>query len=160
PNVLYPNDVVFVPDLRPKQIACPTEKRHPFVKKGSRAKLKIRLLDGKDPRANVPYKLQIDGIWIEGTTDSDGYLEQPLPPSARKGQLLVGQGPTQDVHDLDFGHVDPIQTDSGVAKRLHDLGYETGSDPSIAIRGFQADQGLEVTGQADDAFKQKLTEVF
>jgi N-acetylmuramoyl-L-alanine amidase len=160
PNVLYPDDVVFVPDPRPKEVSCATEKRHPFVKKGSPAKLKIRLLDGQQPRANVAYKLQIDGVWVDGTTDSNGYLEQPLPPSAKKGQLLVGEGPTQDVHDLDFGFVDPIETDSGVAKRLRDLGYETGSDPSIAIRGFQADQGLEVTGQVDDAFKQKLSEVF
>ena len=152
--------MVFIPDKRPKAIPSATEKRHPFVKKGSAAKLKIRLLDGQQPRANVAYKLQIDGVWIDGTTDSSGYLEQPLPPSARKGQLLVGEGPTQDVHDLDFGHVDPIDTDSGVAKRLRDLGYETGNNPSEAIRGFQKDQGLEITGQVNDAFKQKLAEVF
>jgi len=47
PNVLYPNDVVFIPDKRLKEIPSATEKRHPFVKKGSAAKLKIRLLDGK-----------------------------------------------------------------------------------------------------------------
>ena len=160
PNVLYPDDVVFIPDLRSKVIPCATEKRHPFVKKGSPAKLKIRLLDGQEPRANVPYQLQIDGVWVSGVTDGSGYLEQPLSPSARKGQLLVGEGPTQDVHDLDFGYVDPIDTDSGVAKRLRDLGYETGNDPGQAIRGFQKDQGLEVTGQVDDTLKQKLAEVF
>jgi len=160
PNVLYPNDVVFIPDKRPKEIPSATEKRHPFVKKGAAAKLKIRLLDGKEPRANVPYRLQIDGVWIEGDTDGEGYLEQPLPPKARKGKLMVGEGTTQDVYDLDFGHVDPIDTDAGVAKRLRDLGYETGNNPVEAIRGFQAAHDLEVTGKADDFFKQKLVEVF
>jgi hypothetical protein len=73
---------------------------------------------------------------------------------------MVGEGTTQDVYDLDFGHVDPIDTDAGVAKRLRDLGYETGNNPVEAIRGFQAAHDLEVTGKADDFFKQKLVEVF
>jgi N-acetylmuramoyl-L-alanine amidase len=160
PNVLYPDDVVFIPDKRPKQIPCATGKRYSFVKKDCPAKLRIRLLDGQEPRANVSYKLQIDGIWISGVTDGNGYLEQPLPPSAGTGQLLVGEGDVQDVHDLGFGSVDPIDTDTGISKRLQNLGYDPGDDPSEAIGGFQSDQGLEPTGQLDDATRNKLTEVF
>jgi len=160
PNVLFPGDVVFVPEVRLSEVSCSADQRHTFVKKGEPTKLRIRLLDDQRPRANVSYRLQIDGVWVNGTTDGSGYLEQPLSPSAQKGLLLVGEEATQDVHDLDFGYLDPIDQDSGVARRLHNLGYETGDSPSEAIRGFQRDHGLDPKGQIDDLTRQKLIEVF
>jgi hypothetical protein len=160
PNVLYPGDVVFVPDLRVKEVSCATDQSHKFEKKGVPAKLRIRLLDDQQPRANIPYQLQIDGKSISGTTDGDGYIEQPLPPGAQTGRLIVGNGNTREVHDLAFGTVDPIDTDSGVNGRLRDLGFQTGADPSEAIKAFQQKHGMEVNGQMDDTTRQKLAEIF
>ena len=46
-----------------------------------------------------------------------------MPPDAREGTLTVGEGPTQDVYQLKFGTLDPIDTEDGVKKRLLDLGF-------------------------------------
>jgi Putative peptidoglycan binding domain/LysM domain len=160
PNVLYPGDVLFIPEKTVNEIPKPVDGTHSFVKKSAKAKLKLRLMDGDQPRANVPYDLNIDGKWLSGTTDGGGYLEHPIPPGAQQGKLLVGDGPTKDVHEFRFGTVDPVDTDSGAEGRLRDLAYDVDGDREAAIRAFQKKEGMEPTGQLDDATRQKLLEVF
>jgi hypothetical protein len=159
PNVLYPGDSVFVPELRRKEASCSTDQLHSFRKKGVPAKLKLRLLDDVQPRKTTPYELEIDGRWLSGTTDGDGYLEHPIPPSARKGKLLVGEGPTKDVYELQFGTLDPIETEEGVRGRLTNLGY-AGENLSEALKAFQQRAGLPVTGEIDAAIRARLQEEF
>jgi len=159
PNVLFPGDALFIPDKTLGIYPRPTDKRHLFKKKGVATKLKIRLMDGDQPRANVAYKLEVDGNWTTGTTDGDGYINEPIPPNAQKGQLLVGDGPTQDKHQLKFGTVDPMDTDSGAQGRLLDLGFGTDHLPD-AINAFQTRTKIPVTGQLDDVTRAKLKEMF
>jgi N-acetylmuramoyl-L-alanine amidase len=155
PNVLYPGDQLFVPDLDPKQADCATNQKHPFVKKGAPAKVKIRLLDQDQPRAGVAYQLEIDGALKSGVTDSDGYVQQPLPPGAQRGKLSVGDGATKDVYEIQFGALDPFDTDSGVRSRLLSLGYG-GDDMKAAIQAFQKKEGMQVTGEMDAATQSRL----
>jgi Putative peptidoglycan binding domain len=159
PNVLCPGDVLFIPEKTVKEVSKPTDATHSFVKKNAKAKLKLRLMDGDKPRANIPYELNIDGNFLNGTTDGDGYLEQSIPPGAQKGRLLVGNGPTKDLHEFCFGTVDPVETDSGVSGRLRDLGYSV-DDMTAAVRAFQQERALDVTGQMDDTTRAKLQKVF
>ena len=154
PNVLYPGDSVFVPDLEIRKESRPTDQRHRFKKLGSTAKLKLRLLVEDKPRAGEPYKLVIDGVTKSGTTDGNGFINQSLPPGATSGTLYVGTG-VQDVYQLSFGALDPIDTPEGVTKRLLNLGYGT-DDLAEAISAFQQKQGLTVTGQVDAATRAKL----
>ena len=107
----------------------------------------------------TPYQLEIDGQWLSGVTDGDGYLEHPIPPSARKGKLLVGEGPTKDVYELQFGTLDPIETEEGVRGRLTNLGY-AGENLSEALKAFQQRLGLPVTGEIDAAMRTRLQEEF
>ncbi len=160
PNVLFPGDLVFVPEKRIKEVTRSSDQQHSFRRKGVPAKLRIRLMDGDEPMAARPYQLEIDGNWIKGTTDQDGYIEQPLPPGARKGRILVGEGSTQDVFELQFGTIDPLDTTEGVKGRLSDLGYASDGDPAEVLSAFQQKYGLAVTGQVDEATRQKLREVF
>lgn len=155
PNVLYPGDQLFVPDLDLKQVDSPTDQKHTFVKQGVPAKLKIRLLDQDQPRAGVAYQLEIDGALKSGVTDSDGYIEQPLPPGAQRGKLTVGDGSVKDVHQIQFGALDPSDTESGVRGRLVNLGFG-GDDMKEAIKAFQQKEGIPVTGEADAATQSRL----
>src|SRR5882724_13489186 len=61
PNVLFPGDVVTIPDRRPIEFSKPTTARHKFRLKNIPAKLRLRLLtlEGQ-PRANEKYVLEID----------------------------------------------------------------------------------------------------
>jgi hypothetical protein len=160
PNVLLDGDVVHIPDLTGKDESCATENRHKFKLKGVPAKLKIRVLFNNKPLKNKPYRLSIDGIWSKGTTDGDGVVASPLPPDAIEGRLIVGEEGQQQVYQLRFGCVAPLDADDGVAARLHDLGYPVKDDLHGVIKSFQADNSLPVTGEIDDATRSKLKEKF
>ena len=165
PNVLRPGDVVYVPDKREKTETGATDQLHRFRKKGVPAKLRLRLLDEDEPLANQHYTLEIDGQTFSGTTDSDGRIEQSIPPSAKQGKLVVGD--RRDEYALDLGHIDPISEVSGVQERLNNLGYDCGAPDGVlgprtrtAIREFQKAMGLRETGETDDQTRRRLEQEY
>jgi hypothetical protein len=158
PNVLFPGDVVKIPDRALKEESRGTDARHRFQKKGTPAKLKIRLLLNDKPRPERRYRLCIDGTWIKGQTDGAGFLEVKIPPHARQGELYVEEDGFEDVFQLQLGELDPIDTDEGVVKRLANLGYATTPDLAAGLRSFQHASGLTVTGTLDNATRAKLKE--
>jgi N-acetylmuramoyl-L-alanine amidase len=118
-----------------------------------------------EPRADVPFVLQIDGrIVREGHTDGDGRLEVSIPPDAREGRLIVEPGTERETTiPLNLGHLDPTDTISGVKQRLFNLGFECGQideteteELEEALRRFQEQHGLEVTGEANDETRDAL----
>lgn len=164
PNVLLEGDRVHIPELTIKEESGATEKRHRFRKKGEPAKLRLRLLDAQDrPRANLPYRLLIEGSWQEGTTDGDGKLEHSIPPHTREAVLDIrGEGSIP----LTLGGLDPVSAISGVQQRLRNLGYDCGAgegewneESRGAMKRFQESQGLTATGDPDQASRDKLVQV-
>jgi hypothetical protein len=127
-----------------------TGKRHVFRRLGVPAKFRLQFLDddGK-PRAGVAWSLDIGGRKWSGTTDAEGRLDIFVPNDARAGTLLLGQ---DEEIDLAFGGMDPLDSASGVARRLGNLGFGS-------LREFQKRTGLTVTGQLDDATRAKLAEL-
>ncbi len=118
------------------------------------------------PRADVPYVLDIDGVRQEGTTDADGRIEAPIPGNARRGKLILNPGTEEEeTIELRLGAVGPITELSGVKQRLHNLTFDCGDvneqetpELEAALRAFQQKHGLEVTGRADQATRDKLVE--
>ena len=160
PNVLYPGDELFVPDKEERLEERPADAKHSFRVKGTSAKIKLRLLDNDEPRANQPYRLEVDGVTVaSGTTASDGIVETPISPTAVEAKLHVGADATQSIYTLQLGKLDPVDTAEGIAGRLLCLGYGA-ENIEEAIGGFQEKYGLAVTGQADEATRQKLQERF
>jgi N-acetylmuramoyl-L-alanine amidase len=162
-NVLMPGDTVVIPDLEIKQVSGATEQQHRFKRKGIPAIYRLQVFDFEQPRANQDYRLIVDGQVLRGTTDANGILEQPVPPDAREGELIIG--PDEFRLAIDFGYLDPITEISGVQKRLNNLGYLCGEpdgeldEPTRdALADFQDRFGLEPTGELDDATLKKLEE--
>ncbi|MDX2150489.1 MAG: LysM domain-containing protein [Bryobacteraceae bacterium] len=159
PNVIYPGDVVEIPERTEKKLDAATDALHNFKKKGP-AQFVLRLLDGDQPIAGQEYDLVVDGRSFTGSTDGDGFIRQTLPPAAQSGRLTVGSGSTRNVYELDFGTVDPVTTESGVKGRLSDLGYGV-DNLGDAIKAFKAKHSLSpVDDQINDAFRNKLKEVY
>ena len=166
PNVLYPGDVLFVPELQPKEEAGATEQRHRFRRRGVPEKLRIRLLDENDePRSGLPYVLEIDGGLFEGTTNDEGVIEHPISPAARGGRLTVGES-GEERYRLNLGHLDPIQEITGVQGRLRNLGMYLGEvngemtpETVEAIREFQRHRNLEENGALDDETRRQLADL-
>ena len=123
PNVLYPGDQLFVPELRLKELDAATDQVHTYRLKGTPAKVRLRFLEDGEPRAGESYILIIDGAGRSGTLDSEGRLEEPIPPEADSVTIIIA-----DEHPivLKLGSVDPVNTISGVQGRLSNLGFPRG----------------------------------
>jgi N-acetylmuramoyl-L-alanine amidase len=161
PNVLFPGDVLIIPDVELKTESCATDKRHEFKTTRKPTHVKIRLTIDDKPRGSLSYELRAGELVITGKTDAGGYLEAEIPPDVQSGLLLLGDNEPREQYDLAFGDLDPIDTDEGLAKRLHDLGFHTeGGDLPGAIALFQMHHKMTVTGKADDAVRSKLQEAF
>jgi len=165
PNILYPGDVVFIPEKEKKQENGSTEQRHRFRKKGVPAKVRLRLKRNDQPRANESYVLEVDGNFFTGTTDADGKLEQSIPPNAKKGKLFIGK--KREEYILNLGYMDPLNELIGIQKRLNNLGFHCGPTNGVltpqttdALKAFQKKHNLTESGEADEATKNKLIEIY
>jgi N-acetylmuramoyl-L-alanine amidase len=159
PNVLYPGDVVVIPDLSDRSEDRSSDNQHQFKKKDERTHIKIRLLLDDEPRAGLDYELQIAGQTINGTTDGAGCLNEVIPPHATDGVLIVGSGTTREIIKLGLGTLDPIDTEEGVRKRLDALGYDV-QDLEAACRAFRSKESMDPGGGIDDDLRSKLKEKF
>lgn len=119
------------------------------------------------PRADVPYVLIIDGTRQTGATDEDGRIEVPIPGNARRGKLVLNPGTEdEETMSLKLGSISPITELTGVKERLANLTLDCGQlndemTPELAgaLCVFQEKYELEVTGEADEATRDKLLEV-
>lgn len=165
-SILYPGDAVTIPDHETKEVQAATERRHRFSCRGRTTWLRLRFLDKGRPRHGEPYELHIGAQKFTGDLNGEGKLEVRLPADAEEGILLLGSPPRQETIRIRVGHLDPLDEDEGVRKRLQNLGLlAPGGDDSSgerlrsALRRFQKMQGLAATGALDDATRNKLIEV-
>ncbi len=178
PDVLFPGDVVNIPDKRAKFEAGVTERRHTFRRKGVPSKLRIEFhrLNG-EPRSNEPYLLVIKTKSgplppIEGKTDEDGLLDESIPPDAVSGEVTLGENDqSSEVYKVRIGSLDPITEVSGVQGRLRNLGFSCededgvfGEETRYALRSFQYQHGLKPikddVKEIDQKTLDKLDEVY
>jgi len=172
PNILFPGDVVVIPDIDLKQIDKSTEQKHNFVLDVETVKLQLIVKDddGK-PYSNCKYDLRIDGKEFNGTTDGSGKLVQEIPADSVSGEVALysNDGESENIIALlkiELGHLDPIAEATGVQARLNNLGFFCGKVDGIigpmteeALKAFQQKNGLSVTGSADQATRDKLAQL-
>ena len=168
PNVLRPGDQVMIPDRTPKEVGVAAGAVHTFKVKVAEKVLRI-VLKGHDgePLAGVEYELDLgEKRPRKGSTGGDGKLEEMVPADAATATLTV----EDRMMVLNLGHLNPLAEvkegdHSGLQGRLKNLGYDPGpADGKLgprtraALAVFQADQDLDITGEADDATLAKLEE--
>ncbi len=166
-NIIFPGDVVTIPDKVQRVESAPTDQCSKFVKHVAKAQVRLRLLDLKRrPRTNVAYVATVDGVNTSGQTDGDGYITLMVKPNAREVKLKVTEGKRIDNYTLPLGAVDPLDEISGVQHRLSNLGYVCNSEQGTmgdttktAVRAFQKEMNLKVTSDLDDSTRQKLKEL-
>ncbi|WP_437483758.1 peptidoglycan-binding protein [Sorangium sp. So ce1014] len=170
PVTLVPGDEVFVPPLRAKAVECATEARHTFRRKGVPSKLRVQLLDlAGRPRGGVDYALTIESDERTGSTDGDGWMDEWLPPRARKATLKIpprGDEP-EETYELEIGHLRPADDLEGIQARLRNLGWYEGplngeldGPTAEALQAVQAAEGLVPTGELDDDTRSRLRDAY
>jgi hypothetical protein len=151
PGILNAGDRVFIPNCELLQHPSAVDASHKFKFTRPKAWLRLAVKDAYGKAlANKKYELTIEVSSFTGNTDASGIIEQPAPVDGTTGSLKIYvDDATVEEWTLMIGHMDPIDTDSGIASRLANLGFDT-------IAAFQEIAGLEVTGTADDALRRKL----
>jgi N-acetylmuramoyl-L-alanine amidase len=129
PNVIYPGDRLYIPDLNPKHADCATESRHRFRKYEDTAHLYLVIEDDEGTRVEGEYTLTIDGTSTSGTLEN-GEVRTRIASDAESGKLVVhGTGSSEDYQrswTIMLGHLDPVEELSGVQARLRNLGIDCG----------------------------------
>src|SRR5579863_10101544 len=84
PNVLFPGDQVYIPDLELQTLSKPTDNTHTFKLKLNTLKLRLTLQDMYEkPIANAKCLLVVDGNSYNVTTDGSGNINQAIPNTAQ-----------------------------------------------------------------------------
>lgn len=165
---LIPGDKVFIPDIVRKQCVKATEAEHVFKMRGVPEIYRVQLLDcNGEPRPSLKYLFTIDGSSKSGKTDGEGRISHPIPPNARSGRLQIFDGETEEIYEVELGHLEPLTQLEGVQGRLTNLGYDCleesgtlGEKTVSCLLEFQNDHDLELTGEPDAATKNKLQLVY
>jgi N-acetylmuramoyl-L-alanine amidase len=168
PNIIYPGDVIAIPEKVPKVEAIDTGKTHPFILAGQPVLLRIAIRGETDePYAQKRFLLEVNNRQYKGSTNAEGLIEVRLPPASYQGQLsmwLEDDSPNPSaVFNLQIGHLDPISEVSGVQARLNNLGFRCGLVDGVAgpkttsaLKQFQGAYGLQPTGECDGGTRSKL----
>ena len=171
PNVIFPDDRLFIPDRHDKEEPRPTDQRHRFRLARKPLKLRLVLEDFTErPVANATCELHVENQTDRLVTDGRGRMERDITPDAEGGALVVkdprGLFGALSI-EIRVGHLDPVDEVSGQKARLNNLGYLAGpfdgrSDREndmmflSAIEEFQCDHGLLVDGKCGPGTQARL----
>jgi N-acetylmuramoyl-L-alanine amidase len=174
PSVLFPGDVIAIPDRQDKKESGATGQKHRFQLGLAKNMLRLILEDSYGNRiGNARCELHVDGTIFNVTSMADGKIEQQIPIDAQEAELIVTDGDTslKGVKlKVQIGHLDPVEERSGQKARLSNLGYYLGrldedddDDDDLrfqsAVEEFQCDQGLQVDGDCGPQTQSKLQQI-
>ncbi|MEO6002392.1 MAG: peptidoglycan-binding protein [Opitutus sp.] len=162
PTVLYPGDVLYIPEKEPRQECGATGKRHRYTKKNELVYFRIRLLEDGYPRKNLKYELRVENLTYHGYTDGYGKLQQKIPAYVTEAKLVTAE----DNYLFKLGQLNPVDEISGVQQRLRNMGYygaaadgQMSDGIHSALKAFQEKHGLTANGELNDHTRAMLVEV-
>jgi hypothetical protein len=169
PNVIYPGDVITIPDAEPKEVSVAVDQAHRFRVKRPRHAVRLQVTDEAGQSLDGwLYALTAGTQTFEGKVD--GVIEHRVPLEVDRARLEVRQSNEVTARriawNLEVGHLDPVDTLTGVQARLNNLGFgcgavddDAGPRTEASIRAFQASHGLEVDGQLGPELHAKLEKI-
>ncbi len=120
---------------------------------------KVKLMDGDEPRANLPFKLVARNKKVEGSTDSDGIIEAEIPEGCDSLKILVNNEELIDfqLNKCSFNEKGEMQT------ILSNQGLYSGridglirSKTRAAVSGFQFANDLKIDSDPGPITKDEL----
>jgi hypothetical protein len=119
--------------------------------------VKLLLVQSGQPLAGEKCRVHDLDPPNEFTTDGDGVLTLNLPITTKEVTVEIER--LSVTRAFRVGHLDPLTEPSGVRQRLQNLGHVSSADADLrdpallmlAVRRFQRDQGMAVSGDLDGA---------
>lgn len=175
PNLIYPGDIIVIPDKSQKSVNVAVGSSSTIKIKRQKQLLRVKMSTHGEPLKDAPFTLFIKGrngiadYKIEGKkTDGQGVIAEKIPTEYIKetgetsAEIIIYGIP----YLIKIGGLDPISTVSGVKQRLKNLGYsitrldnQLGPEDKNVIELFQFINEMEVNGNINDKFRQKLHEL-
>jgi hypothetical protein len=169
PNVLAPGDVIQIPTAKKEGQPISKGTTNLYSVNIPKAKVGLVFRDGDQPLANEP--AEVSGLGDPDpsvpplTTDGGGKLSLDVPVTVREFFVSFPKKEGLSMHFY-LGDVDPVSQGTGVTQRLVNLGYLPAyfdDDPDRAadlvkkaVAAFQAENGMDPTGEVDDATQKAL----
>jgi hypothetical protein len=170
PNILEPDETVFVPDRRPKTESVATGASHALTVRRLKAELRLKLAGFLGAKLDVARaEARIDGgSATPVTVGDDGAATVPIQPRSREVRLSV-ELKDEEARAIEWtcrAGARRAEHEPGALARLRNLGYyrvvEADRDPRerrSAIEEFQHEHQLPLSGELDAATIQKLIDV-
>ena len=173
PSMIAEGDEINIPEKEPLVKTISTGSSHTFqMKPKPKEKFRMKLDRPGIPWSGEKVALVIDDQTIESTISRDGLIEMDLPKGTESEgelKLFLNKDFDQPSHviTLELGHLDPVETLSGVQARCNMLGFDCGVADGImggktraGVKAFQEENGLDVDGVPGPMTKGKLKEVY
>jgi hypothetical protein len=126
PNILLPGDVLYVPDGDDPTHDLVTGATNSFVSDAPVAGVTITFTDAAF--ASQPYTIQELPNLTGLTSDSSGTVTFSAPVTLDTATVVFA-GIAGATYPLKIGHLDPIETPSGIFQRLRNLGFVAPDEP-------------------------------
>lgn len=170
PHVLYPGDVVYIPDKKEKKESIVTTKVHRFRLNEEPLNLRIVLRDfDNEPIPNMDCELEVEGHVYKLKSNSKGLIEQVIPMDAVNGTLKT----KRYTWPLKIAHLNPVNDTkddgiTGIQARLRNMGYDPGKIDGMAgprtkeaVIAFQEDNPpLKVDGVCGPETRALLVQLY
>jgi N-acetylmuramoyl-L-alanine amidase len=120
PNVLFPGDLLYIPDRKVGQYSRSTDRKHKFVLKRKPLKLRLTLTDQYEkPISNTAFVLSVDSNSYNLTSDGQDKIEQEIPCAAQRAMLPIPnteETPHKGLSiPIKIGHLEPRREYLGTA---------------------------------------------
>lgn len=171
PDTLKSGDILFVPDVPKKRNKFTKETENAYVAKLPKLPVSLALDHRGEPIADEKYVVRGLDEELEGTTDAEGKVEFEVDVNVK--EVVVELVDKKRSYRMLLGNLDPIDEPSGARQRLMQLGIYSatleGEDQYVAhnedqlaaaLAAFQGKQGLEPTGELDEATIDALREAY
>lgn len=165
-DVLAPGDILRLPPKRVVRSPLVAGQSNRYSADVPRIPITLVFQNGSAPAADAPYTLEgLGSHTTEGRTDANGGITLQVPISVAEFRVIFDEG--RRVFPILIGHMDPADEQSGIWARLANLGYVSDLSASeeeddermeYAIRAFQRDSALTVTGMMDASTARALQE--
>jgi hypothetical protein len=161
-DILAPGDILYVPDKQAEEAPIQKGQENSYAASVPKIKVKLQLQSSGEPLAGKAYHIEGLGDEVKGSTEGDGGVSFEAPVTIREVALVLDESGTR--YEIRIGDLDPHDELSGIRTRLAHLGYMEQIDgrgdydedalkhiAALALSAFQSAQGIDVTGQPDDA---------